>query len=414
MGTLCYGLMTGWRQPEQRVRSRVIKPSPKRVTGVAIEKGAVLGRGDALLTIYRSKRDDCEPIMRYFITGSAGFIGFHLALRLLRNGHAVTGYDGFTPYYDVALKEKRHEILAQFEAFRPVVGMLEDEAGLERAAALNPPDVIVHLAAQAGVRYSLENPGAYVSSNLVGSWTVLELARRIRPRHLLLASSSSIYGAGDKVPFAERDMTDEPLTLYAASKKGMELMAHSYAHLHRIPTTAFRFFTVYGPWGRPDMALFKFTEALLEGRPIDIYGQGRMSRDFTYVDDLIEAIVRLADIPPAEANRVHANGVVDTLSTHAPFRSVNIGGGNPVELIRFVETIEAATGREAIRNYLPMQKGDVPRTFASPDLLRALTGFSPTIPVEEGVRAFVSWYVNWRHERAVRLPDGGRVSGVGS
>ena len=416
MRTLCYGLMTERQRSEQGVGSRVIKLSPNWGTTVAIERGAVFGHGGGLSVIFPLKRDVSDQTMRYFITGSAGFIGFHLALRLLQNGHAVTGYDGFTPYYDLALKERRHEILAQFEAFRPVVGMLEDEAGMERAAAQNPPDVIVHLAAQAGVRYSLENPGAYVSSNLVGSWMVLELAKRIKPKHLLLASSSSIYGASDKVPFAERDMTDEPLTLYAASKKGMELMAHSYAHLHKIPTTAFRFFTVYGPWGRPDMALFKFTEALLEGRPLEIYGQGQMSRDFTYIDDLIEAIIRLADVPPDEANRVAEDGVVDTLSPHAPFRAINIGGGNPVELIRFVETIEAATGREAIRRFLPMQKGDVPRTFASPDLLRALTGFTPSIPVEEGVRAFVSWYVDWRRERQARV-DGdipvGKLSSVG-
>lgn len=403
MRTLCYSLMTVRPQPEQGVGPNVIKPSPNRVTSVAIGKGFVLDTGGAPAVICCSKRDVSDLIMRYFITGSAGFIGFHLALRLLQRGHVVTGYDGFTPYYDVALKERRHEILAQFEAFRPIVGMLEDEAGLTRAAAQNPPDVIVHLAAQAGVRYSLENPGAYISSNLVGSWTVLELAKRIKPKHLLLASSSSIYGAGGKVPFAERDMTDEPLTLYAASKKAMELMAHSYAHLHHVPTTAFRFFTVYGPWGRPDMALFKFTEALLEGRPLDIYGQGLMSRDFTYIDDLTEAIIRLVDVPPAEANRVVEDGVVDTLSPHAPFRSVNIGGGNPVELIRFIETIETATGREAIRRFLPMQKGDVPRTFASPDLLRALTGFMPAISVEEGVPAFVSWYIDWRREQAARV-----------
>lgn len=342
--------------------------------------------------------------MRYLITGSAGFIGFHLARRLLEGGNTVIGYDGFTPYYDVSLKHRRHEILSEFNGFTPVCGMLEDEAGLERAAAFDPPDVIVHLAAQAGVRYSLEKPGAYISSNLLGSWTVLELARRVRPRHLLLASSSSVYGANEKVPFAESDMADEPLTLYAATKKGMELMAHSYAHLHKVPTTAFRFFTVYGPWGRPDMALFKFTEALLEGRPLEIYGEGRMSRDFTYIDDLVEAIVRLGDVPPGESNRVVRGGIEDTLSPHAPFRTVNIGGGNPVELIRFVETIEKVTGRTAIRHMLPMQKGDVPRTFAKPDLLMALTGFTPEVTLEEGVRAFVSWYRDWREQRNRVVP----------
>lgn len=334
--------------------------------------------------------------MRYLITGTAGFIGFHLARRLLSEGHAVTGFDGMTPYYDVSLKERRHAILGAFEGFTPVVARLEDREALDRAAALGKPDVIVHLAAQAGVRYSLENPGAYVSSNLDGSWNVLELAKEVRPKHLLLASTSSIYGANDKVPFAETDRADEPLTLYAATKKSMEVMAHSYAHLYKVPTTAFRFFTVYGPWGRPDMALFKFTDALLNGRPIDVYGEGNMSRDFTYIDDLVEAIVRLLDVAPAEENRVTTKGVEDTLSKHAPFRVVNIGGGQPVELMRFVETVEAAVDRPPNRNLLPMQKGDVPRTFAAPDLLKALVGFVPTTPVETGVTEFVKWYREWK------------------
>jgi len=221
---------------------------------------------------------------------------------------------------------------------------------------------------------------------------VLELARTVKPQHLLLASTSSIYGANEKVPFAETDRADEPMTIYAATKKSMELMAHSYAHLHQVPTTAFRFFTVYGPWGRPDMALFKFVDAILNGRPIEIYGEGRMSRDFTYVDDLVEAIVRLMRVVPAQENRVPADAAGDTLSRHAPFRIVNIGGGQPVELMRFVETVEAAVGKQAIRVMLPMQQGDVPRTFAAPDLLQALTGFTPTISVEDGVKRFVDWY----------------------
>jgi len=330
--------------------------------------------------------------VRYLITGTAGFIGFHLAKRLLDDGHFVTGFDGMTPYYDVRLKERRHAILARSNGFRPVIGMLEDKAALDRAADLGEPDVIVHLAAQAGVRYSLENPKAYVDSNLTGSFNVLELARTVKPQHLLLASTSSIYGANEKVPFAETDRADEPMTIYAATKKSMELMAHSYAHLHQVPTTAFRFFTVYGPWGRPDMALFKFVDAILNGRPIEIYGEGRMSRDFTYVDDLVEAIVRLMRVVPAQENRVPADAAGDTLSRHAPFRIVNIGGGQPVELMRFVETVEAAVGKQAIRVMLPMQQGDVPRTFAAPDLLQALTGFTPTISVEDGVKRFVDWY----------------------
>lgn len=335
--------------------------------------------------------------MQFLVTGSAGFIGFHLARRLLADGHSVVGLDAMTPYYDVALKEARHALLAAHPRFRAVIGRVEDEATLAAAAALATPDVIVHLAAQAGVRYSLENPRAYVEANILGSWTLLELARQVRPRHLLLASTSSVYGANEKIPFAETDRADEPMTLYAASKKAMEAMAHSYAHLWGIPTTAFRFFTVYGPWGRPDMALFKFTRAILDGDPLEIYGEGRMSRDFTYVDDLVEAVTRLVDVAPAEANRVEEPGVADTLSPVAPFRVVNIGGGQPVGLLAFVDAVEAAVGRPAHRVMLPMQPGDVPRTFASPALLGALTGYVPGTPLDAGVRAFVAWY---RHHYA--------------
>jgi UDP-glucuronate 4-epimerase len=330
--------------------------------------------------------------LRYFVTGTAGFIGFHLAKRLLDDGHTVTGFDGMTPYYDVSLKERRHAILGRYERFKPVIGMLEDKDALMAAAQVAEPDAIIHLAAQAGVRYSLENPKAYVDSNLIGSWNMLEVGKEIRPAHLLLASSSSVYGANEKIPFAESDRADEPMTLYAATKKSMELMAHSYAHLYKVPTTAFRFFTVYGPWGRPDMALFKFVDAILHDREIEIYGEGKMSRDFTYVDDLVEGIVRLIAIAPDEKNRVVRDGVSDTLSHLAPFRVVNIGDGHPVELIRFVETIERAVGKPAIRKLLPMQQGDVPRTYASSVLLNALTGFTPKVDVEEGVKAFIDWY----------------------
>ena len=330
--------------------------------------------------------------MKYFITGTAGFVGFHLARRLLEDGHAVTGFDGMTPYYDVTLKHRRHAILARHPRFVEVLARLEDAGALDAAMDAAAPDIVVHLAAQAGVRYSLENPQAYVDSNLNGSWNLFEAARRHAPKHLLLASSSSIYGANAKIPFAETDRSDEPLTLYAATKKSMEVMAHSQSHLHRIPTTAFRFFTVYGPWGRPDMALFKFVDAILNDRPIEIYGEGRMSRDFTYIDDLVEGIVRLAALPPDEANRVDAARAADSLSSQAPFRVVNIGGGQPVELLRFVDVVERAVGRPAIRRLLPMQKGDVPRTYASADLLEALTGYRPATGVDAGVRAFVDWY----------------------
>jgi len=330
--------------------------------------------------------------MRYLITGTAGFIGFHLAKRLLDEGHFVVGFDGMTPYYDVRLKEKRTAILARSNGFKAVTAMLEDKAALDHAAELAEPDVIVHLAAQAGVRYSLENPRSYVDSNLVGSFNILELARNLQPKHLLLASTSSVYGANEKIPFAESDKADEQMTIYAATKKSMELMAHSYAHLFNVPTTAFRFFTVYGPWGRPDMALFKFVDAIKNDRPIEIYGEGKMSRDFTYIDDLVEGIVRLIGVVPSEENRVVSDTIIDTLSKNAPFRVVNIGGGQPVGLMTFVETIETVLGKKAIRKMLPMQPGDVHNTYAVPDLLVTLTGFKPQIEVDEGVKRFVEWY----------------------
>lgn len=334
--------------------------------------------------------------MNYLITGTAGFIGFHLARRLLKDGHSVTGIDGITPYYSILMKKQRHDILSKFSDFSYIIGNIEEKSVLNRAVTKQKPDIIIHLAAQVGVRYSLENPAAYIDSNLHGSWNVLELARQVKPKHLLIASTSSIYGANKNTPFVETDPADEPLTLYAATKKSMEVMGHSYAHLYRLPTTALRFFTVYGPWGRPDMALFKFTDAIFNKRSIEIYGEGKMTRDFTYVDDLIEAIIRLCKIVPSESNRVVTPSVIDSLSTQAPFRIVNIGGGHPVELIQFVKTIEKSLGQTARRKMLPMQKGDVPRTYASPDLLKALTGYIPSTTVESGVQEFVKWYRKWK------------------
>ncbi|PDS54582.1 UDP-glucuronate 5-epimerase [Rhizobium anhuiense] len=328
--------------------------------------------------------------MQFLVTGTGGFIGFHLARRLLEEGHSVTGFDGMTPYYDVSLKERRHAILSNYSNFYPVIAMLENRDRLSEAFQYARPDVVVHLAAQAGVRYSLENPDAYIGSNLVGSWNILDLCRQFRPNHLLLASTSSIYGANSKIPFGESDKADEPLTLYAATKKAMEVMAHSQSHLHKIPTTAFRFFTVYGPWGRPDMALFKFVSSILDGKPIDVYGHGQMSRDFTYIDDLVEAIVRL--IPVIPQSSTPTDDAIDTISMHAPFRIVNIGGGQPVGLEAFIETVEQALDQKALRNMLPMQQGDVPRTYAAPELLQSLTGYTPQTPVSEGVRRFVEWY----------------------
>lgn len=338
--------------------------------------------------------------MHYFITGTAGFIGFHLARRLLQDGHRVTGFDGLTPYYNVKLKHMRHAALAQFPSFTPAIAMLEDREKLEAAIAEAQPDVLIHLAAQAGVRYSIENPRSYISSNVDGSWNILEFAERYKVKHLMLASTSSIYGSNPDVPFRETDRADEPLTIYAATKKSMELMAHSYSHLYKLPITAFRFFTVYGPWGRPDMALFKFVKNMLEDQPIEIYGEGKMSRDFTYIDDLVESIVRLSAVIPSEENRV-AGDKVETLSHQAPFRVVNIGGGQPVSLMDFVETVEHALGQSAKRTMLPMQKGDVPRTFASPDLLLALTGYKPETTLDQGVKAFIEWYLEARADMEI-------------
>ncbi|HVV95107.1 MAG TPA: NAD-dependent epimerase/dehydratase family protein [Hyphomicrobiales bacterium] len=331
--------------------------------------------------------------MKILVTGSAGFIGFHLARRLLADGHAVTGFDGLTPYYDVRLKEARHAILAREPNFRAEIGRLEDMAALERAAAAAEPDIVVHLAAQAGVRYSIDHPRAYADSNLTGSFNVLELARAIRPKHLLMASTSSVYGADPEMPFRETDRIAHPLTLYAATKTAMEAMSHAYAHLFAVPTTCFRFFTVYGPWGRPDMALFKFVDAIVRGQPIEIYGEGRMQRDFTFVDDLVEAIVRLTGCIPETGRPISAPGVADTLSPAAPWRVVNIGGGRPVGLLPFIAAIERCLGKAAIRTLLPMQPGDVPATGADPALLEALTGYRPSTPVAEGVRRFVDWYM---------------------
>jgi len=330
--------------------------------------------------------------MRVLITGTAGFIGFHLARRRLEGGYVVLGVDGMTSYYDVRLKRKRHAMLEEFRNFTAREIMLGDAEGLMRIAIDFRPEVIIHLAAQAGVRYSLENPRAYVDSNLIGSFNVLEVARALKPRHLLIASTSSVYGSNTDMPFSESRMADHPITLYAATKKAIEVMAHSYAHLWQIPTTVFRFFTVYGPWGRPDMALFKFVDAILAGRPIDVYGQGDMKRDFTYIDDLVEAIVRLIGCVPEAGNPVAGDGFADTLAPTAPFRLVNIAGGQPVSLLHFIECIEKRLGRKAIRNLLPMQTGDVPATWADHRLLEALTGFRPATSVTNGVAHFVDWF----------------------
>ena len=328
---------------------------------------------------------------RVLITGTAGFIGFHLARLLLAQGWVVHGYDGMTEYYDVALKRRRHAMLLQTQGFTATEALLEDQARFDAVCDTFAPDVIVHLAAQAGVRYSIENPRAYVDANIIGAFNVLEAAHRLGVGHLLMASTSSVYGANTEMPYRETDKADTQMSFYAATKKANEAMAHSYAHLHGIPTTMFRFFTVYGPWGRPDMALFKFTDAILEGRPIDIYNHGRMWRDFTYVDDLVRAIALLIGAVPERP----VGGVVpegDSLSPVAPFRIVNIGNSDKVRLEDFVDAIEAALGRKAIRNYMDMQPGDVPATWANADLLHRLTGYRPETDIRTGIAEFVAWY----------------------
>jgi UDP-glucuronate 4-epimerase len=329
--------------------------------------------------------------MRFLVTGTAGFIGFHLANRLLADGHVVAGIDGLTPYYDVKLKEARHALLGKSNRFTAHICQLEDEKRILEIVAAAKPEVVFHLAAQAGVRYSLENPRAYIDSNVTGTFSVLEALRRYPVQHLIFASTSSVYGGNKKMPFVETDAADHPLTIYATTKKAGELMAHNYAHLWSIPTTAVRFFTVYGPWGRPDMALFKFTQAILKDEPIDVYGEGNMSRDFTFVDDLVEALVRLVPCVPARSAFGEAISG-DSLSPVAPYRLVNIGRGAPVALLDFIAALEAALGRKAKQTLMPMQPGDVPATFASADLLERLTGFRPVTGIEQGVRAFVEWY----------------------
>ncbi|MEP3048392.1 MAG: NAD-dependent epimerase/dehydratase family protein [Hyphomicrobiales bacterium] len=326
---------------------------------------------------------------RAFITGTAGFIGFHLAELLLQESWEVAGYDGMTDYYDVRLKQRRHEILHQHSGFSSSKAMLEDADALSKAVTDFNPDVIVHLAAQAGVRYSLENPRVYLDANVVGTLNVMEAAKAAGVQHLLMASTSSVYGANEIMPFDERQKTDTPLTIYAATKKANEAMGHAWAHIHQIPITMFRFFTVYGPWGRPDMALFKFTKGILEDTPIDVYNHGDMWRDFTFVEDLVRGIRGLIDAAPSETSPCPDK---DNLSPAAPFRVVNIGNSDKVRLMDFIEAIEDELGKKAIRNMMPMQTGDVPATWADASLLQELTGYSPQTPFREGVARFVAWY----------------------
>ncbi|SMX41935.1 NAD-dependent epimerase/dehydratase family protein [Octadecabacter ascidiaceicola] len=326
---------------------------------------------------------------KVLVTGSAGFIGYHLCKLLLDQGFDVVGFDAMTDYYDVRLKERRQANLLQSGNFRAVNERLEADGVLMDLVATEKPDFIVHLAGQAGVRYSIDEPRSYVEANIIGTFNLLEAVRATPVKHLLLASTSSAYGANTQMPYAETDKADTQMSFYAATKKSNEVMAHSYAHLYDIPTTMFRFFTVYGPWGRPDMALFKFTKAVLNGDPIDVYNHGDMSRDFTYVTDLVRGIQLLLDAAPERLDEVPDG---DSLSPVAPHRIVNIGNGEPVQLMAFIEAIEKATGMPAEKNFMDIQPGDVPATWADGALLQKLTGYSPKTDIETGVKAFVDWY----------------------
>lgn len=333
-----------------------------------------------------------DAMRRIYVTGAAGFIGYHLADLLLQEGCRVHGFDGMTPYYDPALKEARLARLTGREGFSMTRAMLEDGSGLAADMAAFRPDVVVHLAAQAGVRYSLEAPRSYLSANIDGVFNVMEAARDCGVSHLMLASTSSVFGANTEMPYRETDKVDTQISLYAATKKAGEALSHSWAHLYNLPTTCFRFFTVYGPWGRPDMAPFKFTRAILKGEPIDVYGQGEMFRDFTYVTDLVRGVRLLMDAAPVRPAGPGDIAKGDSLSPVAPWRVVNIGNGEKVSLGTFIAAIEAAAGRKAIRNLMGMQKGDVVATWADNSLLQRLTGYRPETGISEGMQGFVDWY----------------------
>lgn len=323
------------------------------------------------------------------VTGCAGFIGFHVCRRLLQSGCKVAGFDNLSPFYDEGLKAARLSLLTACPAFQFIRGDLTDASAIHRAFDEHEPEAVVHLAAQPGVRYSLENPEPYVQSNLVGFVNLIEEARKSSLRHFVFASSSSVYGANNKVPFREDDRTDYPISLYAATKKSNELIAYAYAHLYRLPVTGLRLFTVYGPWGRPDMALFKFCKAIFEGTPIAVYNHGHMLRDFTYIDDAVESIVRTLDKPP-QAARTGQD------APSAPYSVYNVGNHRPVELARLIAILEKQIGKKATIEWLPMQAGDVPDTCADTDELSRLVGFCPHTPIEEGVKRFVEWFREYR------------------
>jgi len=329
--------------------------------------------------------------MKVLVTGAAGFIGMHVCQLLLARGDEVVGVDNLNDYYDVALKEARLARLTPSPRFKLSRLDIADRAGIADLFAKERPQRVINLAAQAGVRYSLQNPHAYVDSNVVGFVNILEGCRHNGVEHFVYASSSSIYGGNERMPFSEHDNVDHPVSLYAATKKANELMAHTYSHLFALPTTGLRFFTVYGPWGRPDMALFLFARAILEDRAIDVFNHGKMRRDFTYIDDIAEGVIRVLDRPP-QADPGFDKQVPDPATSWAPYRVFNIGNHQPVELMAYIEALEQALGKTAQKNFLPLQDGDVPATYADTTELKHFTGFSPAMPVSEGVRRFVEWY----------------------
>ena len=325
------------------------------------------------------------------VTGSSGFIGYHISKRLLEDGFKVIGIDSMTDYYDISLKERRQILLLEYTHFKAINEKVECDNFLMKLFSIEKPDVVIHLAAQAGVRYSIKNPRSYLEGNIIGSFELLEAARAYPPGHMLIASTSSAYGANTEMPYKETDKADHQVSFYAATKKATENMAHSYSHLYNLPITMFRFFTVYGPWGRPDMAPHIFTKAILNGDPIDVYNYGDMKRDFTYIDDLIESMRLLIDkIPTYPLDKNLIDG--DSLSPVAPWRVVNIGNSNPIKLTDFIDSIERATGVPASRNLLKIQPGDVTATWADCSLLQSLIGYIPEIDIDEGVKAFVDWY----------------------
>ena len=332
--------------------------------------------------------------MKIFITGTAGFIGFSLARTLLESNHTIHGYDGITNYYDIKLKNNRNKILKKHKKFSFTKGMLENKNLLNKVIVKFKPEIIIHLAAQAGVRYSIDKPRTYLSSNIMGTYNIIELAHKIKIKHLMIASSSSVYGANKKTPYSENDSVKLQMSIYASTKLATESIAHSYSNIWKIPTTVLRFFTVYGPWGRPDMALFKFTKSILEGKKIDIYNKGNLYRDFTYIDDIVNGVSSLIKKTPKYKKKLIL-GRIDSLSSVAPFRIVNIGNSKKIKLLDFINTIENSLGKKALRNYMPMQKGDVFMTLANTKLLKKITGFTPKTNYKEGVRKFIEWYLDY-------------------